>query len=168
MNNNLNTMNSIFTNNNLYSSVLNNNIFNLNNINTPISGQTSVPISSHSNGQTVGSILRNILPTDINTFRNDIFSQLNINNENIDTSVDIIIALTDEEFNKIENIDINDLQIDTKCNICLDCFDKSSNILKLKCGHSYDYECIENWLKKHSNKCPICRDEVSKGTPINL
>ena len=30
------------------------------------------------------------------------------------------------------------------------------------------HELIENWLKNHSNKCPVCREEVAKGHPINL
>ncbi len=116
-------------------------------------------------------LMNNIFnPNSINNLRNSLLGQfnININNTNIATDEDIIIALTDEEFNEITSISSKDLQKDTKCNICLDCFDESSQILKLKCGHWYDYTCIENWLKKHSNKCPVCREEVAKGRPINM
>jgi hypothetical protein len=116
-------------------------------------------------------LINNIFnPNSINNLRNSLLSQfnININNSNIDTNEDIIIALTDEEFNEITSISSKDIQKDTKCNICLDCFSESSQILKLNCGHYYDHICIENWLKKHSNKCPVCRVEVSKGHPINM
>ena len=54
------------------------------------------------------------------------------------------------------------------CNICLDIFQEKEELIKLKCDHLYHTNCIAEWLKKHSNKCPICRDEIAKGTPINL
>ena len=47
-------------------------------------------------------------------------------------------------------------------------FTSDSKMIKLKCSHIFDFQCIEIWLKNHSNKCPVCREEVAKGHPINL
>ena len=110
-------------------------------------------------------ILSNLSTIRINS--DNIFPNPVIFNEN-NLNENVIIALTDEEFNKIEIVEFKDINPESKCNICLDCFKSSSKILKLKCGHIFDFECIQNWLKNHSNKCPICRKEVAKGHPINL
>jgi hypothetical protein len=82
----------------------------------------------------------------------------------------IITALTDDEFNNLENINYNDNDNLDKnnCNICINVFDNNEKIIKLKCSHYYHIKCIETWLKKHSNKCPMCRIEVAKGIPINF
>lgn len=105
---------------------------------------------------------RNLFPLSFDIIDN----AQNIQNTNLNENV--IIALTDEEFNEIEKINFDEIKSDSKCNICLGNFDSSSSILKLKCGHCFDYDCIKNWLKNHSNKCPVCREEVAKGHPINL
>jgi hypothetical protein len=82
----------------------------------------------------------------------------------------IITALTDDEFNNLEKINYNDNDNLDKnnCNICLTIFDNNEKIIKLKCSHYFHIKCIETWLKKHSNKCPMCRIEVAKGIPINF
>ena len=114
---------------------------------------------------------------------NEMSNLFNINlpnvlfNTNLDTqnivqnnslTENVIIALTDEEFDKIEEIKYEDIDDQNKCNICLDTFEESSKILKLKCGHIFHYDCIKNWLQNHNNKCPVCREEIAKGHPINL
>ena len=84
-------------------------------------------------------------------------------------SENIIVALNNEEFNNLEKIIYDKYAINkNNCNICLDIFQEKEELIKLKCTHLYHINCIAEWLKKHSNKCPICRDEIAKGTPINL
>ena len=34
----------------------------------------------------------------------------------------------------------------------------------LDCGHSFDKEGIEEWMKK-SNKCPLCRKNITSISP---
>jgi len=52
----------------------------------------------------------------------------------------------------------------TTCNICLEDFQNTDNIMILKkCNHYYHVDCIEKWLTDSSNKCPICKKTVSKG-----
>ena len=92
--------------------------------------------------------------------------------DNIDNNLyeNIITALTDDEFNNLEKINYNDNDNLDKnnCNICINVFDNNEKIIKLNCSHYYHIKCIETWLKKHSNKCPMCRIEVAKGIPINF
>ena len=141
--------------NNLFMNTFRNNL--RNNFNQIFSNQ-----NNHYNNLSNIEFINNVI-NNINTLNNDSI----INNQE-----DIIVALTDDEFKKLETIDFKDLdkinQEENKCNICLDCFSEESKLLKLKCNHIFDHECIENWLKKHSNKCPICRIEIDKGHPINI
>jgi hypothetical protein len=85
----------------------------------------------------------------------------------------IIIALNDEEFNNLDKIKYKEdsLYIENtnkECLICLDNFVENDEIIKIKCNHIFHTNCIKQWLCKESNKCPICRIEVSKGSPINI
>ena len=49
------------------------------------------------------------------------------------------------------------------CNICIECFNKGNNIIKLNCSHEFHKDCIKKWLCDNSTKCPVCRVEVAKG-----
>ena len=49
------------------------------------------------------------------------------------------------------------------CNICIECFNKGDNIVKLNCKHEFHKDCIKKWLCNNSTKCPVCRVEVAKG-----
>ena len=50
-----------------------------------------------------------------------------------------------------------------QCSICLTDLNKLENknieLIKLKCGHKFDKECIMKWLNTH-NTCPLCRDKI--------
>ena len=52
-----------------------------------------------------------------------------------------------------------------RCNSNETIIDDDSRIIRLSCNHIFNYDCIENWLKNYSNKCPVCRTEVSCGQP---
>jgi hypothetical protein len=85
-----------------------------------------------------------------------------------ETREDVVVTLTDNELSNIpcykfnEYCDNNEC-ISDKCTICLSKFENNSDICFLKCKHIFHKECIHEWLKNNSNKCPICRNEVSKG-----
>jgi hypothetical protein len=97
-------------------------------------------------------------------------------NEPFLTQEDVIVALTEEQFNNLEHKNYkeennelvdNDENIKIKeCFICMEDFIESVEITKIKCNHVFHKECIKPWLCKQSTKCPICRIEVDKGTPI--
>ena len=45
------------------------------------------------------------------------------------------------------------------CSICLEAMDAASNVLTLKCGHSFHRECV---LNQHGRKCALCRATITK------
>ena len=73
----------------------------------------------------------------------------------------------------INNIIINDLTKnkkkyetfdskynDEECIICLEKYNKSDNIIELKCNHYYHSSCILDWFKSDDHlTCPLCRYE---------
>jgi hypothetical protein len=49
---------------------------------------------------------------------------------------------------------------DICCSICLEGYEESSVIRKLKCSHLFHKDCIDPWLLKESYKCPVCRNDT--------
>ena len=120
---------------------------------TTIQYQT-VPLSSYTNA------LNNVMGV------SNIFRGIGRSNNNLNENVKII--LTNEEFNKLERKKYKDIKKDgeeSKCTVCLNKIEDDEEIIHLKCGHYFHINCIEKWLKKCSNKCPICREEVARGVP---
>lgn len=110
---------------------------------------------------------------------------------------DVIVALSDDEFNSLEKIVYNEDNqnevnqnevnqdevnidkanqnaykksntINKECSVCLENFIKNDELIKLNCNHIFHHNCIKNWLCKESNKCPVCRIQVAEGKPINI
>jgi len=48
------------------------------------------------------------------------------------------------------------------CAICLDEYDKESQLRILNCEHSFHKDCIDKWLIECNYKCPVCRDDSNK------
>ena len=100
----------------------------------------------------------------LNNFFNNLVNNLNTQ---IANQENVIVCLTEEEFNNLkrdkwsaENYKF------IECTICGDNFKDSQDIIITPCEHIYHIECIEPWLCKNSNKCPLCRKEVAKGKPL--
>jgi hypothetical protein len=90
----------------------------------------------------ISNLFQNIMNNNINN---------NINNIDIDTNKYPI-----ETYN---NLIINIKQKNSdNCIICQDLFDINTNVKILDCEHCFHPECIDKWLKKCSNLCPICRN----------
>ena len=85
-----------------------------------------------------------------------------INNELIETQENVKIVMKKEDFDKINIIPI--IENKGSCSICLESM--TTNIIKLECNHYYHKDCAEEWLCKCSNKCPICKTEISEGIPL--
>jgi hypothetical protein len=84
---------------------------------------------------------------------------------------DIKMVLSSEELEKIPNINYKDLEqkikeTNTSCIICQDEFRDVDKIRLLPCKHIFHDLCVDNWLTKHSYKCPCCRKEAGKQTPL--
>ena len=85
-----------------------------------------------------------------------------INNDLIETQENVKIVMKKEDFDKINIISI--IENKGNCSICLEPMIK--DIIKLECNHYYHKDCAEEWLCKCSNKCPICKSEISEGIPL--
>ena len=83
---------------------------------------------------------------------------------NLPAQEDVVVALTEDDFNKL-NIFVYDGESDNECLICTECFAKDESVCKLECNHHFHTSCLKPWLCENSNKCPVCRVEVAKGTP---
>ena len=111
------------------------------------------------------NILNTVENNLFNILSNAIITDININNDGniVNTEQeDVKIIMKDEDFENIEVID--NLENEEKCSICLD--NMENKILKLSCGHFLHKECGREWLCKCSNKCPICKKELSEGIPL--
>jgi hypothetical protein len=49
-----------------------------------------------------------------------------------------------------------------RCSICLEEYASDDDTRSLSCNHKFHHECVEEWLKKHDNKCPMCRKQTKK------
>jgi hypothetical protein len=79
---------------------------------------------------------------------------------NFEFGDDVKVVLSDQEFNNLENICINENNLKDfsgNCTVCLDEFELGQNITLLKCKHYFHKDCLKNWLTKQSTKCCTCR-----------
>ncbi|KGN60374.1 E3 ubiquitin-protein ligase Os04g0590900 [Cucumis sativus] len=57
------------------------------------------------------------------------------------------------------------------CSVCLSEFQEDESLRLLpKCSHAFHLQCIDTWLKSHSN-CPLCRANIisiNAGSPVQL
>ena len=70
-------------------------------------------------------------------------------------------VLSDEGEKQIEKITYNKTDLDQhSCCISFEDFKEGEEVYKLPCGHIFS-DSIFTWLKEESNKCPVCRHELS-------
>jgi Ring finger domain len=67
----------------------------------------------------------------------------------------------------LDRVDKKTLKKDDLCAICTTPYleDQFPLVVKLRCGHRFDLECIGIWFKEHST-CPMCRQQVEKQKPV--
>ena len=67
----------------------------------------------------------------------------------------------------LDRVDKKSLKNDDICPICATPYleDQYPLVVKLRCGHKFDLECIGIWFKQHSS-CPMCRQGVEKRKPV--
>lgn len=53
--------------------------------------------------------------------------------------------------------------LDERCPVCLVDYDVEDECRKLGCSHVFHRECVDSWLIKSHNSCPMCRHE---GVPL--
>lgn len=45
---------------------------------------------------------------------------------------------------------------DMECSICFGAYTDGEEIRKLPCNHHFHQRCVDVWLLKHQNRCPLC------------
>ena len=85
-----------------------------------------------------------------------------VNDELISTQEDVKIVTRKTDFDNIEVI--SNFEEDINCSICLE--PMNTDVIQVKCGHHYHKECGQKWFCECSNKCPVCKIEISDGIPL--
>ena len=49
---------------------------------------------------------------------------------------------------------------DDICPICLEEYNTCTTMSNLRCGHCYHRTCIQKWIYKGTNTCPMCRKDI--------
>ena len=77
---------------------------------------------------------------------------------------DVKNVINNEELSKlpIKTLDEVDNEKHKTCPICLEDYNKESQLRILKCEHSFHPDCIDEWLTNCDYKCPVCRDDTNK------
>ncbi|ORX48038.1 hypothetical protein DM01DRAFT_1376999 [Hesseltinella vesiculosa] len=55
---------------------------------------------------------------------------------------------------------------DCSCVICLDIYNGQDVIRTLPCGHEFHRDCIDLWLTKKSDTCPLCQQKVIQSLTV--
>ena len=71
-----------------------------------------------------------------------------------------IKVTTEKAINDIEKIIYNKDIEQKECPITMMDFKEGEEISKLSCGHIFNTEAINRWLKDEDYKCPVCRHEL--------
>ncbi len=69
-------------------------------------------------------------------------------------------SIINDKFNRIETVIFDiDNAIYYQCGICMDSFNDQESVKKLKCGHIYHKECLEQWIQTNNN-CQLCYEFI--------
>jgi hypothetical protein len=97
------------------------------------------------------------------SFIQNITNMINITNmPNMPNMEDVKLVVDSKILETIPKCKYTELQESIKttnnlCTICQDNFKDDDVVRLLPCEHIYHPECIDDWLKIHSYKCPCCR-----------
>lgn len=73
--------------------------------------------------------------------------------------------LSETELAQLETKKFSDLTAtqkeDAKCAICMTEYSDSESVRIMQCKHFFHQECIDPYLAKYNNKCPICREHLA-------
>jgi hypothetical protein len=101
---------------------------------------------------------------DDNLLDNFMFNMLTHTFININLPEDVISTLNEEDKNNLKKY-ILENNLEDKCSICLDNFEKDQEVIELPCAHIHHSNCINEYLTKYNYKCPCCKVEV--GRPVH-
>ncbi|AOM63376.1 putative E3 ubiquitin-protein [Heterosigma akashiwo virus 01] len=98
------------------------------------------------------------LPTMTMTFTNmnASFESMHVDNM-MDYNTTVHSTLNACDLDNIEKCIISE---PLECYICLDKLLRGSCVRKLRCKHMFCINCIDKWLSKYNNTCPVCKESV--------
>ena len=53
----------------------------------------------------------------------------------------------------------------TECIICVRDFAVGDRVRWLQCPHAFHTECIDEWVLRHKNRCPLCQQHIGPPEP---
>ncbi len=133
-----------FDTNNIFATIITENMMTDNDIGTTYVRSYQVPISG-----------------DLGRYLTTLFGGL-LSNFRASDPNDVILPLTDDAFDKLEDKKFEDPNKCDKCTICQEKFEPDTTIKILPCKHIFHKECISEWLKNYHHKCPICRADCGE------
>ncbi len=74
---------------------------------------------------------------------------------------DVEVKTLHETVNKETEIEVFYESKKGYCTICCEDIIYSQIIRKFKCGHTFHYKCIDEWLENNT-KCPVCRYDINR------
>lgn len=72
----------------------------------------------------------------------------------------------DEVLRRVKRVPFSSVLIDMgdsrDCTICFEAFEENVEVIQLKCSkkHIYHFDCLQEWIKRGRETCPICRQEI--------
>ena len=46
------------------------------------------------------------------------------------------------------------------CSVCQEDWQAGDKLMCLPCAHTFHEDCVQQWLKNYSNKCPVCKEGI--------
>jgi predicted transcriptional regulator len=99
-----------------------------------------------------------------------IFFQMSMVSNELEQMEDVKLILTQKELDKIptsvyKNISSMHKEKNNNCSVCRDEYNDNDEVKILNCEHVFHIDCIDNWLKNYSHKCPCCRQTSGNYEP---
>jgi hypothetical protein len=79
---------------------------------------------------------------------------------------DIKTTLSQTDLNNLETKKFSEIQgtgTDVRCAICITEFTGDDLVRIMQCKHFFHKDCIDIYLEKYNNKCPMCRESQAPG-----
>jgi hypothetical protein len=85
-----------------------------------------------------------------------------INGNNMNNMNNSFIKETIKKLGKYKKIkECNKDILELSCSICIENFKLNEYYRKLNCNHYFHKRCIDRWIKKDKNECPMCRSLIN-------
>ncbi len=100
----------------------------------------------------------------------------------VDFNESVKVVVDKDELSKFKKVKFADLLVERgdggvgeagggdrsgACVICMCDYEADEDVTVMpNCIHFFHEECINKWLGENSNKCPVCKAECGKGTPL--